>query len=859
MAPPLVARVKAVFKRGLSNRNVLTVAIVVGIVLVLIAAGVLLYAARNTRLVLSILHYLDPSKKAPSGIIGTLPWKTLGTPKMPVEQQRLWLSLGSQILDALPKLFDGSPNPDFDKTSPYQQLMTASISTTPLPCAQGDIQRAQFLAYFQAVYPKATRFANMTTAQLQAAYRTLKWIYIVAPEDQPDGGFSGPYWSQRVVPGNDHNQKTGCTTTTARANMGLLFDEIRAGGSKGAKSRSNYWGQAIFLESHQASMRRGMRNSRQVLEQNPVWATNGQGWRYGNGGFPEFSYVETSQFPEEHALSGANAGQQAGGYGYPTACDAAAVVSNKAPGASWFKCPPGYKGNCTDLTKPLYQPPYNEQDWGPNYKGPSKPIWLYYDRGFGLFRNMGRILYMYSYVDFFLNAPKGLGWGPYDFAGAEHDPNDPVYSVKLILEYLSRVAVTGGCTDTSNPSGPVKHVAPLDSRTGRPGLGYCESPCSCFPGANNCPTAQPCTTDSVSNASCCSAEAIARGKSIGTSLSLDKQVAALMGVASYWAPYTATPTAPSTWPAASIKTSATPAPVYAKRQLGETKRVDNRYLVTGWVNGHFYGFPKQDCLCTSASDCARKSTTTPTRSGEMPTKCTACNAYRGTGLPGLDPITGEIIYGKQFTEQDPLQYFDANGNVIYETWGGKPLAMDEPTALALIAEMYSCGDTGAENSGYNFPFGCYFSFGQDLGGPGKNACVQSANANPGFAITTWHFTATPLSYDAETAPAYDYEILLAQFNQGDYMPEGTCECGMAVTLDITADDEDFRTWACSNGGSTGGYVMVNSKAGQTAVPFKGTDMGVSNYTTLQPPAFDYSKPNVISGKSNVLNAKSLCS
>lgn len=81
---------------------------------------------------------------------------------------------------------------------------------------------------------------------------------------------------------------------------------------------------------------------------------------------------------------------------------------------------------------------------------------------------------------------------------------------------------------------------------------------------------------------------------------------------------------------------------------------------------------------------------------------------------------------------------------------------------------------------------------------------------------------------------------------------------MAVTLDITADDEDFRTWACSNGGSTGGYVMVNSKAGQTAVPFKGTDMNVSNYTTLQPPTFDYSKPNVFSGKSNVLNAKSLC-
>jgi hypothetical protein len=837
------------------QRNILVaVAITAGVVAVVVA--IVLYTVvkyRND-------HNKSKFVKLLSGPF-SVDWTKLGFPQLSKEQARMWLSLGSQIVDALPTRFDGSVNKSYSgsdtRPSPYYQLMKNDISKTPLTCSSNDLTRAQFLAYFKAVYPHATRFENLTTAQLQGAYRTLKWFYVVSPEDQPDGGFNGAYWKDRIVAGNDHDANTGCTTTTARANMGLLFDEIRVGGSKGAKSSKNFWGQFVFLESHQASMRRGCRNTRQVLEQQPSWLTNGQAWRYGNGGFPEFSYVETSQFPEEHALSSSK-GQQNKGYGFPTACDAAGVVSNKAAGAQWFHCMPGYKGNCTDLTKPLYQPPFDSADWGPKYQGPKKPIWLYFDKGFGLFRNMGRIIYSYSYMDFFLNAPKGLGWSYFTFAGREHDINDPVYSMKLILEYLSRTAaVPASCTDTTtDPKNPKKYTGPVDPRTGGPGLGYCVSPCCGMPGAESC-TSKACMSV------CCTQEDIEKGKSIGTKRSVDKQVAALMGVASFWAPYTATTTAPSSWPAACVKTNATPAPVYATRKLGETHGVDNRYLVTGWVNGHFYGFPKGDCLCSAdeyrKGECFSSSSSKyVTSAGKLPQNCSSCNAYRGDGIAGVDPETGDIIYGKVFSEKNPLRYYDFNGKLLYETWGGKPLAMDEETALALVAEFYSCGDTGAESANYNWPFGCYFAYGQDLGGPGKYACTQAANANPGYAVTTWHFTATPLSYDSETMPAYDYEIMLNQVNQGDFMPEGTAECAMAVSLDVTASDDDLRTWACSNMGSTGGYVMVDSPAGRTAVPFKGTDMGVSNYTTLDPPTFYYDKPNTFSGKSNVLNAKSYC-
>jgi len=54
-------------------------------------------------------------------------------------------------------------------------------------------------------------------------------------------------------------------------------------------------------------------------------------------------------------------------------------------------------------------------------------------------------------------------------------------------------------------------------------------------------------------------------------------------------------------------------------------------------------------------------------------------------------------------------------------------------------------------------------------------------------------------------------------------------------------------------------VLVDSPAGRTAVPFRGIDMGVSNYTTLDPPTFDYSQPNTFSGKSNTLNSRTYCS
>lgn len=762
-------------------------------------------------------------------------------------QQAAW---GSQILDAVPFLGDEAlQNPQYDSTTPYMSLADAdaTIGTAIIPCSTGD--RQQYLTYFQAVYPTAQSFETLTTEQLQALYRSLWWIYEVNDEAQPDDGWMGPYWKDRTITASNlyHSKTNGCTTQTNRANQAMLFTGT-------GMQKSNVWGQRIFTESMQGSLRRGMRNSPQVLAESPPWGTSAVAM-YGTGGFPSFSYVELVQFPQEHPNASSTTYTQYG-YGHPTGCNAQALMSVQYPNTTIW-APKGYTGNSKDITKPLFQP-------GPpsimpqKYKGGS-PQWFYFCQGFGEFWSMGTTMYCYNYVDIFLNAPMGknsgtqmLGWtsstqNAFNFKDPssgvlgrnsygqpkEHDYADPVYSMKLLLEYLSRIAVPGSCDNTSvQPSTWTSPV--IDTRTNLPGIGYCTSPCTTSaPG-----TPPPCNPN--------------LNASINTSTSLDKQVACLMGVDSYWDDY-----APDLWILSVVPSNQNP--VYPPRSLGWTKAVDNRYLVTGWVNGNFYGYPTENCACTSSDSCAQTGTLWP--AGSLPKCSPNCNAFRG-GIPGYDPTTGEIIYGKHFTEDDPLNYYDFNGNLVYSTWYGKPLAMDEETALALTAEMYSCGDTGWECSAMNWPFGCYFGYGQDLGSPGKAVVAQSsfanpgsymllfrfpgevrANARPGYNVYSCQFTMTPTSYSSETMPAYDFEILtcpIAWGNQGDSL------CAAAVSIDITADDDTLRRMACSSKGAVGGYVLPTSPAGQGAVPFVGSNMGVSNFTTIGPTqTFSIGQPNQI--------------
>jgi hypothetical protein len=323
----------------------------------------------------------------------------------------------------------------------------------------------------------------------------------------------------------------------------------------------------------------------------------------------------------------------------------------------------------------------------------------------------------------------------------------------------------------------------------------------------------------------------------------------------------------SSWPASAVPSNKSPQ--YPKRSLGQTEAKDNRYLVTGWVNGNFYGYPKGDCNCVSdSSQCQggineSQGKGTYTSNNQTP-YCTNCNAWRG-GVPGIDPETGKICYGKNFTASNPLVYYDLNGDAIYSTYYGKKLNMDEETALKLAAEMYSCGDTGWENSDYNWPFGSYFSYGQDLGGIGKGLFQQGNYANPGYALNSAQFTMTPTAFDSEDFPAYDFELMWfpIAWGQGNY-----ATCVSAVTLDFTADldqssDEErgqgIKLIAGANKGLYGGYVPVDSIVGQSAKPFIGTQMGVSNFTNLQQASFEIGQPNQFNAKiTNQLSASQYC-
>lgn len=787
----------------------------------------------------------------------------------------------------------------------YEELMNAKNFTVQ-KCAK-DSEQEKLLTYLNAIY-YATNVNNMkklTTDQLTALYRSLVFFYITTGSTQPDGGWYGDYWSNRILDdGPIHTKNTGKTNMTAQKNEVFLFDQAmttytpktcpayQKKYNKYCPAHSKFFGNRLFAETNQSTLRRGMRNSPQVLAENPPWAKDGKmNPRYGTGGFPKNAYVEMLQFPQEH-----------GAGGWPAGCDAT-------------------KAQC-ELVKetfspPRYQPyPDFRAKGGDPYCG-MKPQWFYFAQGLGQFWNLGETSYCYSYIDMFLNAPMGtgknsskkgnnvLGWSSgfapctdniefppgggvlgYDVEDptmpTERDYNNPAYSVKLLLEFASRVDIPGPCKDTTGCSQGLR-----DPRTGKMGIGYCAA------GNNNlCPCDKKSDDDYV-NCMNSPESSYSSGGGCGPSQpinsrqdAMNEQIAKLMGLkkGTYWKPYaqqtkeeyqrfdhrntsgdrhfTYYPEGDwqsqnqyydlnkakgeagtlnqyggfdpnPAWKDACKKEN----PVYPKRSEEDFDydNVDNREIVCGWVNGHFYGYPKEYTL----GDKKR----TP-------------NPFEG-GIAGTDPKTGKIIYGKKFTKEDPLVYYDGTGKELYSTYYGKPLKLDEDTALRLFAEFYSCGDSGFENFEYNWPFGCYFGYGQALGSPGKSL-ANGLSCFP-YSCTTVQFTSTATSYGSVVQPAYDFEVLyIPPINAVENANAADCTCATAVTLDLTADfnsdtpGKDLKLFANINKGSVGGYVAGDSPAGKSAVAFQGQNMKVTNWTTVESKTgtFDPSKKNKVGVDSN---------
>jgi len=763
-----------------------------------------------------------------------------------------------------------------DFTSPYYAtLMNADLANRPIVLKK-DKERSKLLAYLLAVYYHINlhNLKKLTTDELTGLYRSLVFYYITTPETQPDGGWYGDYWIDRIQDyGPSHDKNSGQTNMTALRNESFFFDSLmthslpvecpgyRLDYNGMCPEHSKYFGNRIFAEMCQSTLRRGMRNSPQVLREFPPWASNGEpNSRYGLGGFPADSFVELLQFPQEHGMQG-----------WPSGCNA-------------------HKADC-DLkegffSQPRYQPEGNSRKAGGDPYCGLKPQWFYFAQGLGQFWNMGQTSYCYSYVDLFLNGPMGtgfnasssgelnpVGWGdgfspcsdrtPFPPGGGalgydindpshatEHDYNDPVYSMKLLLEFASRTDIPGACGDDAGC-----HPGLRDPRTGMMGIGFCAK--GGFDNdADNCPEYSgkcPCYKETGNNlVNCLNQEGPDMGDPVcsntgcgpsqpinSLSTAFNEQVAALMNLKRgyYWKPYGVSGESASNYAKgikgtlnqyggfdpteawAKVRMKNCPLSNYPKRYTSDYNSgsyliKDNRYLVTGWVNGHFYGYPKGQYLGSYESN--------------------GYNPFRG-GIPGTDPQTGEIIYGKHCTYYDPLIYYDMYGKEIYRTWFGKALDMDEDTAIKLMAEFYSCGDTGFDSKDTNWPFGCYFGYGQALGSPGKSA-TNKMSCVP-YGCTTVQFTSTPTSYSSVVQPAYDFEVLyIPPVNSDDNATD--CTCATAVTLDITADfnshnaGSDLKRYLCLNKGSTGGYVPRTSPAGKTATAFKGNHMGVTNFTNV---------------------------
>lgn len=809
---------------------------------------------------------IPPTKRpAPSSTLPVIPDKTY--------EEYLTAVPGTAMIDAYPLLsndlniIDSWPlkqtqNNTIDHWL-YSDLIKADFKRRLLkPCS--DLERSKLLSYLKSVFYliDSNNLQKLSTEELTAFYRSLVFYYITTQDTQPDGGWYGSYWSKRIIDdGPVHDKITGKTNMTGIRNESFLFDQqmsktvatvcngYNMNSSGKCPNHTKFFGNRIFTDPFQASLRRGMRNSPQVLAENPPWSKTGNPvLKYGIGGFPKDAYVECLQFPQEHGYGG-----------WPSGCNATNEKCNIEP------------------FEPRYQPlGKNRTSGGDPFCG-MKPQWFYFSQGNGQFWNMGETSYCYNYVDIFLNGPMGIGinshngknypigWSNswvictdkinqsstlgYDIENTsvptEHDYSDPIYSMLLILEYESRSDIPGSCNDSTSCYPGLR-----DPRTGMMGLGYCSgSPCPC--------TGDPDVVTCLNSKCKASQPVTSRGDA------LNAQVAALMGLkyGTYWEPYSIPGTTNLNSAPGIIGTlnqyggfDPTPTwlnvrrrknrvfPVRSSDNYASIPNKDNRYYVVGWVNGNFYGYPK-----------------TPMLSTNIP------NPYP-EGVMGNDPVTGNVIYGKHFTGQiinvngvdikDSLIYTDMHGNFLYETWYNKPIQMSEDVALLLMSEFYSCGDTGYENFDYNWPFGCYFGYGQSLGTPGKSA-ANGLSCFP-YNCTTTQFTCVATSYGSIVQPAYDFEILYNPPVKSKDYPVN-CTCATSVTLDITADfmsdtaGEDLKRYLCLNKGSIGGYVPKDSKAGKTAVAFDGSQMKVTNWTTFDLSgngAFDPKIPNSFGVSSN---------
>lgn len=783
---------------------------------------------------------------------------------------------------------DKNTNKQFSSNTIYRDFINASFKNRNIiPC--NDLERSKFLSYLLGVYyaMDSDNLQKLTTEELRTFYRSLVFYYITTQNTQPDGGWYGSYWNKRIIDeGPNHDKSTGKTNMSVYRNESFLFDSIMTktlpttcnGYNKvqnKCPAHSKFFGNRIFTEMCQGTLRRGMRNSPQVLIENPPWAKDGKiNPRYGTGGFPSDCFLECLQFPQEHGVGG-----------WPAGCDAT-------------------KANCVikeNFPTPLYQPEGKSRENGGDPFCGLKSQWFYFSQGSGQFWNLGLTSYCYNYVDMMLNSPLGIGpnmskngktnpvgWVSgfgsctdkikfppgsgvlgYDIADptnpTEHDYNDPEYSMKLILEYESRNDIPGPCKFGNNCYKGLR-----DPRTGLQGLGYCSAPMD--NSSLGCPCANKTGNDLINCLNKPSVDKIPKNATVdqiggcGPSQpvnsrkdALNEQIAALMGLkhGTYWKPYSIKginlnnlnstkgidggqlnqfggfdPT--DAWKKVRVKNcKISDYPTRNNSDFDKTLK-DKRKMIVGWINGHFYGYPKSVNIGGDSS--------TPNPFPE--------------GIPGTD-LKGNIIYGKNNTQQDPLIYFDMNGKELYRTWYGKPLKMDEPTALTLTAEFYSCGDTGFENFNTNWPFGAFFGYGQSLGGPGKSA-ANTLSCSP-YGCTTVQFTSTATAYGSLVQPAYDFEIMYLAPVDSQSSP-ANCTCATAVSLDLTADfdtenpGQDLKRYLCLNKGSTGGFIPRNSPAGKSAVAFQGQNMKVTNWTYIDKKSgtgtFDPSKPNSFNVDSN---------
>lgn len=227
---------------------------------------------------------------------------------------------------------------------------------------------------------------------------------------------------------------------------------------------------------------------------------------------------------------------------------------------------------------------------------------------------------------------------------------------------------------------------------------------------------------------------------------------------------------------------------------------EKRDFITGWCNGQWYGYPKNHPLCPE----------------------------------GCAPFGYSITNGATFTYTGP------DNEPIFTTWKGKKLAMSYQDALALVAEMYSTGDTGWDDPSSNsWPFGSYFSYGQDLG-VSKYAIGQTLTGKQ-FNKQTLQFTSTPtsLSKSQPVIPAYDFEVMI--FSPQSNTQAGLCE--MMKSINILSSPKVLETYTNSNVGLEGGYVDPADLSDGDIGPFRSNDAQLSNWSGSPPPTQFSEKTN----------------